>query len=152
MSTPTPQARIQDDLKTAMKAGEKEKVGTLRMLLTELKNEKIRAGEEVDEARFLALVQKAIKQRGEAAAQYRDGDRLELAEKEEREAAILEPYLPAQLSEDEIRAKVEAYVAAQELSGMKAMGAAMKGLRDELGASADGKVLSTIVREVLSAG
>lgn len=151
MSTPTPQARIQEDLKTAMKAGEKEKVGTLRMLLTELKNEKIRAGEEVDEARFLALVQKAIKQRGEAASQFRDGDRLELAEKEEREAAILEPYLPAQLSEDEIRAKVEAYVAAHELSGMKAMGAAMKGLRDELGASADGKVLSTMVREVLSA-
>ncbi len=69
MTTTTPQQRIEADVKTAMKAGEKERLSTLRMLLTEIKNERIRRGSEVDEPGFVSLVRKAIKQREEASLQ-----------------------------------------------------------------------------------
>lgn len=146
----TPLERVQQDLKEAMKAGAKERVGCLRMLLSEVKNEKIRAGAEVDDERFAALVRKAVKQRQEAAEQYRAGHRPELAEQEEREAGYLEAYLPAQLDEDQIRAAVAEYVRAEGLTGGAAMGQVMKVMRERLGAGADGRLLSRIAREVLA--
>ena len=146
----TPRDTIQTDLKVAMKAGEKERVGSLRMLLTEIRNEAIRAGGEVDENRFLALVRKGIKQRQEASEQFRKGGRDEAADKEDREAVILKAYLPAQVGEEEIRAAVVEYVADQGLSGPKAMGQVMKAMMSRFGASADGRTLSSVVREVLT--
>src|SRR5436309_14666525 len=103
-TTIPPQQRIEADVKAALKAGEKEKLSTLRMLLGEIKNERIRRGGEVDEAGFVSLVRKAIKQREEAATQYRNGHREELAAKEESEGRLLETYLPAQVDEGQIRA------------------------------------------------
>lgn len=146
----TPQQRVEADLKTAMKAGEKEKVGALRMLLSEVKNERIAAGAEVDESRFAALVRKAIKQRHEAAEQFRKGGREESAAKEEREATLLATYLPQQASEEEIRAAVEAFIAQEGLSGPAAMGAVMKEMMARFGARADGGTVSRIAREVLN--
>ena len=95
----TPQETVESDLRAALKAGDKEKLATLRLLLADVKNERIRRGSKVDTKTFAGLVRKAIKQRGEAAEQFRAGGRLELAEKEEREAAILEAYLPQQAGE-----------------------------------------------------
>jgi hypothetical protein len=146
----TPQETIQNDLKTAMKAGEKERVGTLRMLLTEIKNERIRAGEEVDEDRFVALVRKAVKQRQEAAEQFRAGGRTEMADKEEREAGHLEVYLPAQASEEAIRAAIEELVAAEGLEGPAAIGRVMKAMIERFGAGADGRTINQIARQVLA--
>ncbi len=146
----TPQETIQNDLKTAMKAGEKERVGTLRMLLTEIKNERIRAGEEVDEDRFVALVRKAVKQRQEAAEQFRAGGRTEMADKEEREAVHLEVYLPAQASEEAIRAAIEELVAAEGLEGPAAIGRVMKAMIERFGAGADGRTINQIARQVLA--
>lgn len=150
MADPTPQGRIETDLKTAMKAGEKERVGTLRMLLTDLKNERIRRGGEVDEAGFTALVRKGIKQREESADQFDKGGREEQAAKERREAEILSGYLPAGPGEAEIRAEVESYVAEHDLSGMQAMGKVMPAMIQRFEGRADNAVLSKIVREVLS--
>lgn len=150
MADPTPQQRIEADLKNAMKAGEKERVGTLRMLLTDLKNERIRRGEEVDEAGFTGLVRKGIKQREESAEQFERGDREESAAKERREAEILADYLPAGPSEAEIRSAVESYVAEHDLSGMAAMGRVMPAMIERFGGRADNAVLSKIVRETLS--
>lgn len=150
MADPTPQQRIEADLKTAMKAGEKERVGTLRMLLTDLKNERIRRGEEVDEAGFTGLVRKGIKQREESAEQFEKGEREESAAKERREAEILAGYLPAGPSEAEIRSEVEAYVAAHDLSGMASMGKVMPAMIERFEGRADNAVLSKIVRDVLS--
>lgn len=146
----TPQQRIEADVKAAMKAGEKEKLGTLRMLLTEIKNERIRRGGEVDEEGFVSLVRKAIKQRDEAATQYRQGGREELAAKEQSEAAILAAYLPAQADEGQIRAAIQEFVAAQGLAGPAAMGAVMKEMKARFGSSADGATLNRIAREVLA--
>lgn len=150
MADPTPQQRIEADLKTAMKAGEKERVGTLRMLLTDLKNERIRRGEEVDEAGFTGLVRKGIKQREESAEQFDKGSRDESAAKERREADILSGYLPAGPSEAEIRSAVESYVAEHGHSGMQAMGKVMPAMIERFEGRADNAVLSKVVHEVLS--
>lgn len=148
--TTTPQQRIETDVKTAMKAGEKERLSTLRMLLTEIKNERIRRGSDVDEAGFVSLVRKAIKQREEASAQYRNGNREELAAKEDSEAKILETYLPAQVDEGQIRAAVQALVDERGLSGPAGIGPVMKEMLARFGSSADGSVINRIAREVLT--
>jgi uncharacterized protein YqeY len=149
MST-TPQQRIEADVKTALKAGEKEKLSTLRMLLTEIKNERIRRGSEVDEAGFVSLVRKSIKQREESATQYRAGQREELAAKEEAEIKVLGGYLPAQVEEGEIRVAVTELVAARGLSGPAAIGPVMKEMLARFGSSADGATINRIAREVLT--
>ncbi|HWM94861.1 MAG TPA: GatB/YqeY domain-containing protein [Thermoanaerobaculia bacterium] len=150
MTTTTPQQRIEADVKTAMKAGEKERLSTLRMLLTEIKNERIRRGSDVDEAGFVSLVRKAIKQREEASAQYRNGGREELAAKEDSEAKMLEAYLPVQVDEGQIRAAVQALVDEHGLSGPAAIGPVMKEMLGRFGSSADGAVINRIAREVLT--
>jgi uncharacterized protein YqeY len=149
-TTTTPQQRIEADVKTALKAGEKEKLSTLRMLLGEIKNERIRRGGEVDEPGFVSLVRKAIKQREEAAAQFRAGHREELAAKEEAELAMLSTYLPAQVDEGQIRAAIQELVETQGLSGPAAMGPIMKGVLARFGSSADGATINRIAREVLA--
>jgi len=148
--TTTPQQRIEADVKTALKAGEKEKLSTLRMLLTEIKNEKIRRMGEVDEAGFVSLVRKAIKQREEAAAQYKTGGRPELAAKEEAEAKMLAEYLPAQVDEGQIRAAIQEVVDARGLSGPAAIGPIMKEMLARFGSSADGATINRLAREVLA--
>ena len=148
--TTTPQQRIEADLKTAMKAGEKERLSTLRLLLTEIKNEKIRRMGEVDEPGFVSLVRKAIKQREEAAAQYKAGGREELAAKEESEGKMLAEYLPAQVDEGQIRAAIQEVVAARGLSGPAAIGPIMKEMLARFGSAADGSLINRIAREVLA--
>ncbi len=146
----TPQQRIEAEVKAAMKAGEKEKLSTLRMLLTEIKNERIKRGSDVDEAGFTALVRKAIKQREEAATQYHNGGREELAAKEESEKEMLAAYLPAQADEGQIRTAVEAFVAERGLSGPAAIGQVMKEMLARFGTAADGATVNRITREVLA--
>jgi uncharacterized protein YqeY len=148
MTTPT--ETVERDLRSALKAGEKERLGTLRMLLTEVKNERIRSGAEVGEEAFAGLVRKAIKQRQDAAEQFRAGHREELAAKEEREAEILSGYLPQQASEDEIRAAVETFVAAEGLSGPQAIGPVMREMLGRFGARADGGTINRVARQVLA--
>jgi uncharacterized protein len=150
MTTTPPQQRIEAEVKAAMKAGEKEKLSTLRMLLTEIKNERIRRGDEVDEAGFVSLVRKAIKQREEAATQFRNGHREELAAKEESEGRLLETYLPAQVDEGQIRAAIQELVDSRGLSGPAAIGPIMKELLARFGSSADGATINRIAREVLA--
>jgi hypothetical protein len=145
-----PRGRIETDVKAALKAGDKERLATLRLLLAAIKNEAIASGGAVDEDRFVALVRKAIKQRQEAAEQFRKGGREESAAKEEREIEHLEPYLPQQAGEAEIRAAVAAFVAEQGLSGMAAMGPVMQAMMARFGSSADGAVISRVARELLA--
>ena len=133
-----------------MKAAEKERVGTLRLLLTDIKNERIRVGRALEEEEFIALVRRGIKQRQEAAASYRQGRRPELADKEEREADHLAAYLPPPVDEAEIRAAVESYVRAEGLSGPAAIGPVMKAMLAHFAGRADGATLNRIAREVLA--
>lgn len=148
----TPQETLASDLKSAMKARETDRVQTLRMLLTAVKNRRIELGRDLDDKDFAALVRKAIKQREEAAEQYRKGDREERAEKEETEITFLEPYLPQAVDEAELRRAITGLVSAEGLSGPKAMGRVMKTMMERYGAAADGKEISRIAREILGNG
>jgi uncharacterized protein YqeY len=147
----SPQARIETAVQSALKAGDKERLQTMRMLLTEIKNERIRRGGEVDEAGFAGLVRKAIKQREEAATQFRAGRREELAAKEEAEAVILTALLPAAADEGEIRAAMAALIAERGLAGPAAIGALMKEMLPRFGTTAGGATLNRIARELLGA-
>jgi hypothetical protein len=146
-----PQQRIETELRAAMKSGDKLRLQTLRLLLTEIKNERIRRGSEVDEAGFVALVRKAIKQREEAAGQYRAGDRLESAATEEREAAILSTFLPAAVDQGEVRDAIASLIAERGLSGPQAIGPIMKEMLARFGGRVDGATLNRLARELLGA-
>lgn len=146
----TPQERIEIEVKQALKAGEKERLSTLRLLLNTIQNERIRTGEEVDEASFLKLVRKGIKQRQESSQQYRQGGRDELADKEDREGEILAAYLPPAVDEDELAAAIREYVAAAGLVGPQAMGQVMKEMLDRFSGRTDGGTINRLAREILS--
>ena len=144
-----PVDRIQADLKAALLARDAERRDTLRLLLTALKNAQIEQGAALDEAGFLTVVKRLVKQRREAAEQFRAGGRDELATKEEGEIAVLETYLPQAVGEDEIRSAVEAFVREEGLEGPRAMGPVMQAMMKRFGAAADGKTVSRIARDVL---
>ena len=146
----TPREQIEAEIKSAMKARDSARLGTLRLLLTSIKNEAIAKGEEVDEKAFIGIVRKAIKQRNESLTQFREAGRDEQAAKEEAEIEVLEAYMPQQASESEIRSAVEALIAEQGLEGPKAMGAVMKAMMAKFGGNADGSVISRIAKELLS--
>lgn len=146
-----PHETVQNDMKSAMKAGEKERVATLRMLLSTIKNEQIAAGGELDREGFLKLVRKQIKQRNDSAEQYRKGGRDELAAKEEREAEILGGYLPPAVDDDEIRVALREFIAAEELSGPSAMGPIMKEMLARFAGRTDGGTINRLAREILDA-
>jgi len=146
----TPQQRIETEVLQALKAQEKERLSTLRLLLNAIKNERIRSGEEVDENTFLNLVRKGIKQRQEASEQYRKGEREELAEREEREAEILSVYLPPPVGEDELTAAIRDFIEAQGLAGPQALGPVIKEMLSRFSGRTDGGTINRLAREILT--
>jgi uncharacterized protein len=138
--------QVRTDMTSAMKAGEKQRVGALRLVLSELQKAAKEGGD--DE---LTVLRRERKRRLEAAAQFRDGGRPELASQEESEARIIEGYLPAELDDSELDAIVAAAVAETGASGPKDMGQVMKLVMARSGGRADGKRASARVREALSA-
>jgi uncharacterized protein YqeY len=138
--------RVKQDVAVAMKARERERVSALRMILSELqKDQKEGTGDEV------AVLRRERKRRLDAASAFRDGGRPELAEGEEAEAVVIEGYLPAELSDEELRAIVAAAVTAAGASSPRDMGAVMKVAMGEVAGRADGRRVSAQVREALGA-
>lgn len=136
--------QVQDDVKTAMKAGEKDKVGRLRMVVAALQAEqKEGSGDEV------AALQRERKRRLDAAEAYREGGRAEQAEAEAAEAELIEGYLPDQLSDEELGEMVTAAIEETGAGEPRDMGNVMKALMPKLGGRADGKRVSQAVREKL---
>ncbi|MCH1401055.1 MAG: GatB/YqeY domain-containing protein [Schleiferiaceae bacterium] len=145
------EAIIMADLKEAMKAKDKITLEALRAIKTAILNEKTAAGaKEMTEADELKLLTKLRKQRVESATIFREQNRLDLAEPEEAQIEVIERYLPAMMSEDEIRAKVAEIIAATGASSMADMGKVMGQATGAMAGHADGKVISGIVRELLS--
>ena len=137
--------QVKQDLTVAMKAREKERVSALRLVLSELQ----KAAKEGD-GDELAVLRRERKRRHESAAAFRDGGRPELAEAEEAEAQVIEAYLPAELSDDELRAIVAEAVAETGASSPRDMGQVMKAAMAVVDGRADGKRVSALVREALS--
>ncbi len=134
--------RLKTDITAAMKAGERERVGALRLVLSELqKAAKDGDGDEV------AVLRRERKRRLDAAEQFRDGGRDELATQEQGEADLIGSYLPAELSDSELDAIVAEAIAETGASSMKEMGAVMKAAQGKLaGRNADGRTVSEIVK------
>jgi uncharacterized protein YqeY len=136
--------QVQADLKDAMRAGEKPRVGALRMILSELqKDSKEGSGDE------LAVLRRERKRRVEAAKAFRDGDREDLAAAEDTEAELIATYLPAELSDEELGAIVTQALADSGASSPKDMGMAMKSAMAVVAGRADGKRVSGLVRAAL---
>lgn len=145
------EATIMADLKEAMKAKDKVTLEALRAIKTAILNEKTAAGaKEMTEADELKLLTKLRKQRVESATIFREQNRLDLAEPEEAQIEVIERYLPAMMSEDEIRTKVAEIIAATGASSMADMGKVMGQATGAMAGRADGKVISGIVRALLS--
>jgi len=136
--------QVKADLMTAMKAGEKERVAALRLVLSELQKAAKEGGD--DET---TVLRRERKRRLEAATAFRDNGRPELADGEEAEAAIIASYLPAELSDDELRGIVAGAVAETGASSPKEMGQVMKAAMARVAGRADGKRVSALVGEAL---
>jgi uncharacterized protein len=138
--------QVRGDMTSAMKAGEKDRLGALRMVLSEL--QKAEKDGSTDEQ---AVLRRERKRRLEAAEQFRDGGRPELAEREEAEARIIEGYMPTELDDAELDAIVQAAIAETGAHDPKDMGQVMKAVMAKAGGRADGRRASARVREALNA-
>ena len=150
MSSESLAQTIKAAMKAAMKARDKERLSTIRLIMAEFKRIEVDERIEVDDARALAVLDKMVKQRRDSAGQYSDAGREELAARENAEIVVIQEFLPAQLSEDELLAMVDAAIAASDATGMAAMGAVMGQLKPQLQGKADIGAVSQMVKQRLA--
>jgi uncharacterized protein YqeY len=142
-------AALESDLKQALKAGEKRRVATLRLLLSAFQNERIQAGRELTDEEAEAVIRRAVKQRREAIEQYTRGNRQDLARGESEELAILEAYLPAGLTEEEVETAIRDIIREKGYSTAREAGLVMKDLMALHRGRVDGKRAQEIARRLL---
>ena len=142
--------RINEDLKTAMKAKDTLRLSILRMLRSQLKNEQVKWGRELKEEEILSNISSMIRKSKEASEEFKAAGREDLWLKEEKEAEILYEYLPKQLSRDEIEQILSDIISDLSLSGAKDMGKIMKPAMTKMAGRAEGKAVSEIARKLLN--
>ncbi|MEW6057983.1 MAG: GatB/YqeY domain-containing protein [Bdellovibrionota bacterium] len=143
--------RISEDMKAAMKSGEKARLGAIRMLHSAIRKKEIDDRIELDDAGVMKIIGSLVKQRQDSIDQFRAGGREDLVEKETAELQLLQGYLPAQMSQEELVRIVEASIQEANAKTQKDMGAVMKVLMPKIAGRADGKLVNQLVRERLSA-
>ena len=141
--------KIRADMTAAMKAQEKDRLSTIRMLQSAMKNEQINAGHELSDEEAMSVIRKAVKQRQDSIEQYTNAGRTELAEKERAEMELLKTYLPAELSEEELEAGLREIVASTGAQSKKDLGKVMKEASARYKGRADGKKIQEIVSRLL---
>ncbi|HET8554308.1 MAG TPA: GatB/YqeY domain-containing protein [Rhodanobacteraceae bacterium] len=134
--------RLTDDMKTAMRAGDKSRLGVIRLINAAIKQREVDERIELDDAQVLAVLEKMLKQRKDSVKQYDNAGRQDLADVERAEMTVIETYLPAQLSEAEVDALLEAAVSETGASSMRDMGKVMALLKERAAGRADMAVLS----------
>ena len=142
--------QIDTDLRNAMRSGNRLRTDTLRGLKSAIKYVEIEVGGELDEQDLVGVIAKQAKQRRDSIDEFEKAGRTDLVEQETAELAIIEQYLPAQMSEAEIQTKAEAVISELGVTDQKGMGLVMKQLMADLKGQADGKLVSNIVRQLLS--
>jgi uncharacterized protein YqeY len=142
--------QIQSDMKNALRAGEKERLGTIRMLLAAIQSREIEARAELSDNDVLQVVEKLIKQRKDSARQFADAGRDDRAAQETSEAELLQTYMPEQLSDAELTSMLNDVIAETGASSMKDMGQVMAALRDRAQGRADMGALSALVKSRLA--
>lgn len=146
--------RLSDDMKAALKAGDKERLGTVRLVISAVKAADIEPGTkgEIDDAGIVAVLQRMVKQRRDSIEQYNNGGRPDLAAKEQAEIAVIEAYLPQQMDEAAVRAAIAAAVEETGAAGPKEMGKVMGVLKQRFAGQMDFGRASSLVKEVLGKG
>ena len=142
--------RITEDMKTAMRAGEKERLGTIRLILSAVKQREVDERITLDDSQVLAAIEKMIKQRKEAITQFEAGGRADLVAKETAEIAILQAYLPAQMSDAEIDALIAEAIASTGAASIKDMGKVMGAVKAKAQGRADMGAVSARIKQKLS--
>jgi uncharacterized protein len=143
--------KLTDDMKTAMKAGEKARLGTIRLVIAEMKKQDVAtaSSKELDDAGIAALMGKMLKQRRDSIEQFEKGGRQDLADIEKAEMAVIEGYLPKQMNDDEARAAVAALIAELGAAGPKDMGKVMGALKTKFAGLMDFGQANGIVKDLL---
>ncbi len=143
--------KLSDDMKAAMKAGEKDKLATIRLVISEMKKADVAvAGQpELDDAGIMAVMNKMLKQRRDSVEQFTKGGRQDLADKEMAEIAVIEAYLPKQMSEADSKAAIAALIAEVGAAGPKDMGKVMGALKTKFAGQMDMGKASGWVKEIL---
>jgi len=142
--------QIQNHIKDAMKAGDRLKLSTLRMLVAAIKQKEIDTRSDISDDDIISIIEKQMQQRLEAAEQYEAAGRNELFEKESQEAEILKAYLPEKMGEEEAREMIGKILSEMGEISMKEMGNVMSALKDQAGSKIDMKLASQMVREIIS--
>ncbi|OGT57579.1 MAG: glutamyl-tRNA amidotransferase [Gammaproteobacteria bacterium RIFCSPHIGHO2_12_FULL_43_28] len=142
--------RILEDMKTAMRAQEKERLAVIRLMMAAMKQREVDERIQLNDEQVIATLNKMIKQRRDSVSQFEAGNRPDLAQKEAEEIRIIQQYLPAQLSEDEIVAAVAATIQETGATGAKDMGKVMGALKAKLQGKADMTIVSAKVKEKLA--
>ena len=142
--------RITEDMKNAMRAGEKERLGTIRLVLAAIKQREVDERITLDDGQVLAVLEKMIKQRKESIAQFESGGRTDLVAKEQAELAVLQVYLPAQMSDAEIDALIAEAVATTGATSVKDMGKVMGIVKAKAQGKADMGAVSARIKQKLS--
>ena len=141
--------KVRADLTAAMKAQEKERLSTLRMLQSSLKNEQINVGHELSDEEAMSVIRKAVKQRQDSIEQYSNAGRTELADKERAEMELLKTYLPAEMSEEELESGLREIIASTGAQSEKDLGKVMKEATAKYKGRADGKKIQEVVSRLL---
>ncbi len=145
--------KINDDLKTAMKAGEKDRVGTLRLINAAIKSADIEARpsgkDKISDTDILSVLAKMVKQRRDSIDQFVAGGRQDLADKEQSEISVIEAYLPKQMSEDEAKTAIAAVIAETGAAGPKDMGKVMAALKAKYAGQMDFGKASALTKDLL---
>ncbi|MEY3325146.1 MAG: hypothetical protein RL694_33 [Actinomycetota bacterium] len=146
--------KLQNDLTASMRARDEVRSGTIRMILTAIKNEEVAGKEarELSDAEVITVLSREAKKRREAAEAYEQAGAADRAANEKAEGAIIAEYLPAQLSEQEIKDLIAAAIAETGASGPQHMGLVMKSIQPKIAGKADGGVVSSLVKAALSGG
>ena len=146
----TLKSRLQDDMKNAMRAKEKDRLLVIRGTIAVVKQREIDEQIELDDPQILAILDKLVKQRRDSAQQFRDADRIDLAEKEEMEMGILQEYLPVALTEAEIAQLIEEAISTTGAQSMKDMGKVMGMLKPKVQGRGDMSQVSILIKQRLS--
>ena len=142
--------RITDDMKAAMRSGEKERLGLIRMITSAIKQREVDERIMLDDSQVLSVLEKMIKQRKESVVQFQAGNRQDLVDKEAAEIALLQAYLPAQLSDAELDALIDEAVHASGAAGIKDMGKVMAIIKTQAQGRADMAAVGAKIKARLS--
>jgi uncharacterized protein len=142
--------RVTEDMKTAMRAGEKERLATIRLILAAIKQREVDERITLDDSQVLAAIEKMVKQRREAIVQFEAGGRADLVAKESAEIGILQTYLPAQMSDAEIDALIAEAIASTAAASIKDMGKVMGAVKAKAQGRADMGAVSARIKQKLS--